>query len=225
MSVCVIPARGGSKRIPRKNIKPFHGRPMIGWSIEAAQQSGLFDRVVVSTDDAEIAETARSLGAQTPFIRPDDLANDFTATVPVIAHAIEALALAPDTPVCCLYATAPFVQAGDLTKGLRLLGEGASYAVALTRFDYPIQRALRRGNDGEISMMDPAQMQTRSQDLEPAWHDAGQFYWALASTWQSDAAVFGGGARGVELPSHRVVDIDTPDDWTRAEALFRGLRS
>ncbi|MDO7727848.1 MAG: pseudaminic acid cytidylyltransferase, partial [Loktanella sp.] len=213
------------KRIPRKNIKPFHGRPMIGWSIEAAQQSGLFDRVVVSTDDAEIAETALSLGAEIPFIRPDDLANDFTATVPVIAHAIEALALAPDTPVCCLYATAPFVQAGDLTKGLRLLGEGASYAVALTRFDYPIQRALRRGNDGEISMMDPAQMQTRSQDLEPAWHDAGQFYWALASTWQSDAAVFGGGARGVELPSHRVVDIDTPDDWTRAEALFRGLRS
>lgn len=225
MSVCVIPARGGSKRIPRKNIKPFHGRPMIGWSIEAAQQSGLFDRIVVSTDDAEIAETALSLGAEIPFIRPDDLANDFTATVPVIAHAIEALALAPDTPVCCLYATAPFVQAGDLTKGLRLLGEGASYAVALTRFDYPIQRALRRGNDGEISMMDPAQMQTRSQDLEPAWHDAGQFYWALASTWQSDAAVFGGGARGVELPSHRVVDIDTPDDWTRAEALFQVLRS
>ena len=225
MSVCVIPARGGSKRIPRKNIKPFHGLPMIGWSIEAAQQSGLFDRIVVSTDDAEIAETALSLGAEIPFIRPDDLANDFTATVPVIAHAIEALALTPDTPVCCLYATAPFVQAGDLTKGLRLLGEGASYAVALTRFDYPIQRALRRGNDGEISMMDPAQMQTRSQDLEPAWHDAGQFYWALASTWRSDAAVFGGGARGVELPSHRVVDIDTPDDWTRAEALFRGLLS
>ena len=130
MSVCVIPARGGSKRIPRKNIKPFHGLPMIGWSIEAAQQSGLFDRIVVSTDDAEIAETALSLGAEIPFIRPDDLANDFTATVPVIAHAIEALALAPDTPVCCLYATAPFVQAGDLTKGLRLLGEGASYAVA-----------------------------------------------------------------------------------------------
>ena len=224
MSICVIPARGGSKRIPRKNIRHFQGQPMIGWSIETARSSGAFDRIVVSTDDAEVAEIARSLGAEVPFIRPDALANDHAGTVPVIAHAIDALGLASNVPVCCLYATAPFVDMADLVSGLHSLQAGATYAVAVTQFDYPIQRALRRGHNGEISMMNPAQMQVRSQDLETAWHDAGQFYWALASTWKSDIAVFGAGAHGVELPSHRVVDIDTPEDWLRAETLFQVLQ-
>lgn len=223
MSLCVIPARGGSKRIPRKNIRPFHGRPIIGWSIEVARDSGLFDRIVVSTDDPEIAEIARAAGAEVPFVRPADLATDQAATVPVIAQAVAALAVAPDTPVCCLYATAPFLRADDLAEGLRLLQAGASYAMAVTRFDYPIQRALRRGADGAVAMMDPALMQVRSQDLEPAWHDAGQFYWARAATWAAEVPVFGPGAHGVALPSHRVVDIDTEDDWTRAEALFTVL--
>ena len=223
MSLCVIPARGGSKRIPRKNIRPFHGRPIIGWSIEVARDSGLFGRIVVSTDDPEIAEIARAAGAEVPFVRPADLATDQAATVPVIAQALAALAVAPDTPVCCLYATAPFLRADDLAEGLRLLQAGASYAMAVTRFDYPIQRALRRGADGAVAMMDPALMQVRSQDLEPAWHDAGQFYWARAATWAAEVPVFGPGAHGVALPSHRVVDIDTEDDWTRAEALFTVL--
>ncbi|MFZ1482095.1 MAG: pseudaminic acid cytidylyltransferase [Paracoccaceae bacterium] len=223
MSLCVIPARGGSKRIPRKNIRPFHGRPIIGWSIEVARDSGLFGRIVVSTDDPEIAEIARAAGAEVPFVRPADLATDQAATVPVIAQAVAALAVAPDTPVCCLYATAPFLRADDLAEGLRLLQAGASYAMAVTRFDYPIQRALRRGADGAVAMMDPALMQVRSQDLEPAWHDAGQFYWARAATWVAEVPVFGPGAHGVALPSHRVVDIDTEDDWTRAEALFTVL--
>lgn len=223
MSLCVIPARGGSKRIPRKNIRPFHGRPIIGWSIEVARDSGLFGRIVVSTDDPEIAEIARAAGAEVPFVRPADLATDQAATVPVIAQAVAALAVAPDTPVCCLYATAPFLRADDLAEGLRLLQAGASYAMAVTRFDYPIQRALRRGADGAVAMMDPALMQVRSQDLEPAWHDAGQFYWARAATWAAEVPVFGPGAHGVALPSHRVVDIDTEDDWTRAEALFTVL--
>lgn len=190
----------GRVQAPRKNIKVFHGRPMIGWSVAAAQGAGLFDRIVVSTDDAEIAQVAQAEGAEVPFLRPDRMADD--------------------TPVCCLYATAPFVRAGDLAAGAGLLARGATYAMAVTRFDYPIQRALRRGPDGAVSMMDPAQMQVRSQDLEPAWHDAGQFYWAKAVTWAAGLPVFGPGAMGVELPSHRVVDIDTPEDWQRAEALF-----
>ncbi len=220
MTICVIPARGGSKRIPGKNIRPFHGRPMIGWSIAAARASGLFSRIVVSTDDDAIAATARAEGAEVPFTRPAALADDHAATVPVIAHAVQALGLAPETPVCCLYATAPFVRAEDLAEGARLLAAGATYAMAVTRYDYPIQRALRRAADGTVSMMDPARMQTRSQDLEPAWHDAGQFYWARAATWAAQAPVFGPGAAGVALPATRVVDIDTPEDWTRAEALF-----
>jgi pseudaminic acid cytidylyltransferase len=225
MSVCVIPARGGSRRIPRKNIRPFHGRPMIGWSIAAARASGAFERIVVSTDDAEIASIAQAEGAEVPFLRPADLANDHAATVPVIAHAVQALGLAAETPVCCLYATAPFLQAEDLAEGARLLAQGARYAMAVTRFDYPIQRALRRASDGAVEMMDPAQMLVRSQDLEPAWHDAGQFYWALAATWVAGTPVFAAGAKGVALPSWRVIDIDTPEDWTRAEALFAILRA
>ncbi|MDC1481598.1 pseudaminic acid cytidylyltransferase [Ascidiaceihabitans sp.] len=223
MAICVIPARGGSKRIPRKNIRTFHGTPMIGWSIAAARACHLFDRIVVSTDDAEISEIALTLGAEVPFSRPDNLANDHTGTVPVVTHAVEALDLDSDVAVCCLYATAPFVQATDLREGLRLLQAGASYAMAVTRFDYPIQRALRRSEDGAVSMINPAQMQVRSQDFEPAWHDAGQFYWGMAATWASQIPVFGGHARGVELPSSRVVDIDTPEDWDRAEALFQVL--
>lgn len=224
MSLCVIPARGGSKRIPRKNIRAFHGRPMIGWSIAAARAAGIFDRIVVSTDDPEIAAVAQAEGAEVPFLRPADLSGDHAATVPVIAHAVSALGVQPSLPVCCLYATAPFVQAADLAEGARLLAEGASYAMAVTRYDYPIQRALRRDPaDGSVRMIDPAQMLVRSQDLEPAWHDAGQFYWALAATWTAGAPVFGPGARGVALPAFRVVDIDTSEDWTRAEALFAVL--
>jgi pseudaminic acid cytidylyltransferase len=224
MAICVIPARGGSKRIPRKNIRPFHGIPMIGWSIAAARDCGLFDRIVVSTDDAEVSEIARGLGAEVPFLRPNNLANDHAGTVPVVTHAVEALDLDSDVAVCCLYATAPFVKAADLEEGLRLLQAGATYAMAVTRFDYPIQRALRRGEDGAVSMIDPEQMQVRSQDLEPAWHDAGQFYWGLATTWASQIPVFDDRAHGVELPSSRVVDIDTLEDWDRAEALFQVLK-
>jgi pseudaminic acid cytidylyltransferase len=224
MSVCVIPARGGSKRIPRKNIRPFHGRPMIGWSIAAARDAGVFDRIVVSTDDAEIAAVARQQGAEVPFVRPADLSGDLAATVPVIAHAVAALGLATDAPVCCLYATAPLVQPGDLASALALLQPSVTYVMAVTTFPYPIQRALRREAQGGVTMMAPEHMTTRSQDLEEAWHDAGQFYWARAETWAAGVPVFGPGARGLPLPRHRVQDIDTPEDWARAEALFAVLR-
>ena len=224
MKVAVIPARGGSKRIPRKNLRPFCGRPMIAWPIAAARESGCFDRIVVSTDDAEIAAVARAEGAEVPFPRPAELSDDHTPTRPVIAHALDALAEAgtPATLACCLYATAPFVQPEDLRAGLaRLLDGGARYVFPVARFDFPIQRALRMDAAGHVAMFAPEHFLTRSQDLEPAWHDAGQFYWAAAETWHDPGPIFGPGAVGLPLPRHRVQDIDTEDDWQMAELLFR----
>jgi len=220
--ICVIPARGGSKRIPLKNIASFHGRPMIAWSIAAARE--VFARVVVSTDEARVAEVARAEGAEV-LDRPAALAGDLTPTVPVIAHAVTALGLGAAVPVCCLYATAPMVEPADLRAAAARLASGdATYVMAVTRYPYPITRALRRDAAGHVAMIDPSRMQTRSQDLEEAWHDAGQFYFARALTWAAGLPVFGPGAVGIVLPAHRVVDIDTPEDWTRAEALFAVAR-
>lgn len=224
MSICIIPARGGSKRISRKNIRDFCGLPMIAWSIRAAKKSGCFERVVVSTDDDEIAETAQSYGAEAPFRRSKVLADDYTPTVPVIADAIERLNVVAHTPVCCLYATAPFVTPDDLRAGLiRLEETGAPFILSVTTYAFPIQRALRRNSAGEVEMFDPAQMQTRSQDLEEAWHDAGQFYWGRAESWASNQGIFGQGTQGLALPRHRVQDIDTEEDWMRAERMMSSL--
>ena len=219
MSLCVIPARGGSKRIPRKNVRDFCGRPMIGWSIAAAREAGL--RVVVSTDDGGIAEVARSEGAEVPFLRPAELADDMTGTVPVIAHAVRELGA--EGPVCCLYATAPFVRAEDLAAGRAALG-GATYAFPVTTFPFPIQRALFLGEDGAVAMREPEHETTRSQDLREAWHDAGQFYWGRAEAWAAGLPLYSSGARGVPVPRARVQDIDTEEDWARAEWLFRAMR-
>jgi len=226
--LAVIPARGGSKRIPRKNIRAFCGKPIIAWSIEAALHSGCFDAVVVSTDDPEIADTARECGAQVPFLRPANLSDDMTGTMPVVRHAIDWMAQSGPAPeeVCCIYATAPFVRGEDLARGLALLREGAAdYALAVTSYAFPIQRALRRDADGRLQMFEPGQFATRSQDLEPAWHDAGQFCWGTARAWRDALPVFAARACAVELPRHRVQDIDTPEDWLRAELLFRVLQS
>lgn len=224
MPVCIIPARGGSKRIPGKNLRPFLGRPMIGWPIAAALASGLFERIVVSTDDPAIAEVARAEGAEVPFLRPAALADDLTPTVPVIAHAIGELGLGPEVPVCCLYATAPFVRPADLAAGLDgLRRSGAPFCLSVTSYAFPIQRALRRGDDSRLEMFDPAQALTRSQDLEEAWHDAGQFYWALAATWATAPSVFAGRPAAVPVPRHLVQDIDTPEDWAEAELKMRAL--
>lgn len=223
-TVCVIPARGGSKRIPRKNIRDFCGLPMIAWSIQAAKKSGCFERIVVSTDDDGIAETAEHYGAEAPFRRSKVLADDHTPTVPVIADAIERLNVVAQTPVCCLYATAPFVTPDDLRAGLISLEEtGAPFVLSVTTYAFPIQRALRRNSAGEVEMFDPAQMQTRSQDLEEAWHDAGQFYWGRAESWASNQGIFRQGTQGLALPRHRVQDIDTEEDWLRAERMMSSL--
>ncbi|GAA4229519.1 N-acylneuraminate cytidylyltransferase [Sagittula marina] len=226
MTLCVIPARGGSKRIPRKNIRPFLGRPMIAWSIAAAQEAGVFDRIVVSTDDPEIADCARAEGAEVPFVRAAELSDDTTPTVPVIADAIAQVSVPPDTPVCCLYATAPFVTAAALKDGLSLLNdEHARSVVSVTSYPFPIQRALSRDDDGRIAMVDPGLMQTRSQDLPERWHDAGQFYWASAGVWASGGGMFDTGAHGLVLPRHRVQDIDTEEDWQRAEFMMQALQA
>ncbi|NMM06002.1 pseudaminic acid cytidylyltransferase [Polaromonas sp.] len=228
MRLAVIPARGGSKRIPRKNIKPFCGKPMIAWSIEAALQSGCFDEIVVSTDDAEIAEVARQCGAQVPFTRPTELSDDHTGTTAVIAHAIDWFAMQGQTPkqVCCLYATAPFVGADDLRRGLVVLGEtGSDYAFSVTSYAFPIQRAIRITPAGRVGMFNPEHFNTRSQDLEGAYHDAGQFYWGRADAWLQGRMIFSSAAAPVMLPRHRVQDIDTPEDWARAEWMFKALQA
>ena len=224
MSLAVIPARGGSKRIPRKNLREFCGRPILAWSVEAALASGCFDRVVVSTDDGEVATLARELGAEVPFLRPAELSDDHTGTGPVVAHAADACGVGDGDLVCCIYATAPFVTPADLQRGHEVLdASGAEYAVSVTSYAFPIQRALRLVEGGRLQMLQPEHLLTRSQDLEEAWHDAGQFYWGRARAWLAGTPLFSSDTAPVPLPRHRVQDIDTPEDWTRAELLFRAL--
>ncbi|MGL4447518.1 MAG: pseudaminic acid cytidylyltransferase [Shewanella sp.] len=224
MPIAIIPARGGSKRIPRKNIKLFHGKPMIAWSILAAQKSGCFARIIVSTDDAEIAAVAREYGAEVPFIRPAEIANDYATTSDVLCHAITWLAAQGQYPelICCLYATAPFVAPDDLRHGLDLLtnSPATQFVFSATRFNFPIQRAIKVNEQGCVSMFSPEHLLTRSQDLEEAYHDAGQFYWGRANAWLAKQPVFEKNSQIVLLPSFRVQDIDTLDDWLRAEQLF-----
>ncbi|HEY0596055.1 pseudaminic acid cytidylyltransferase [Sphingopyxis sp.] len=225
MKLAVIPARGGSKRIPRKNIRPFHGKPIIGWSIEAALASGRFDRVIVSTDDAEIAEVAKGFGAEVPFMRPADLSNDVAPTGVVVQHAVQwhqQSGMAIDH-CCCLYATAPFVTPELIADGFdRLVGSEADFAVSVTSFPFPIQRACRI-RDGRLQMIDPSAYLTRSQDLDERFHDAGQFYWGRAQAWTELRPILGEATLPVIVPRHRVQDIDTQEDWERAELLFGAL--
>ncbi|UZZ08822.1 pseudaminic acid cytidylyltransferase [Ectopseudomonas mendocina] len=228
MRVAVIPARGGSKRIPRKNIKPFCGKPMIAWSIEAALASGCFDAVIVSTDDTEIAEVARHYGADVPFMRPVELSDDYAGTVPVIQHAVEWFIANGEAPehVCCIYATAPFVTGEDICRGLEILiGNDCEYAFSVTSYAFPIQRAIRITPANRVEMFNPEHFNTRSQDLEEAYHDAGQFYWGRASAWLEGKILFGTHALPVLLPRHRVQDIDTLEDWERAGWLFKAMQA
>lgn len=226
MKIAVIPARGGSKRIPRKNLRPFCGKPMIARSIDAARESGVFDRVIVSTDDDEIAEVGEAWGAEVPFQRPASLADDHAGTTEVIAHATE-WAQAQGWPleaVCCLYATAPFVRSEDIRTGLEQLGEGDwDFCFTATEYPSPIFRAFRETPEGGVEMFFPDQFTTRSQDLPEALHDAGQFYWGRPAAWLEQAPLFGPRSRPLHLPRWRVQDIDTEDDWKRAELLWEAV--
>ncbi|WEI22839.1 pseudaminic acid cytidylyltransferase [Acinetobacter bereziniae] len=225
MNLAVIPARGGSKRIPHKNIKFFLGKPMIAWSIEAALSSGIFDEVWVSTDDIEIAEISKRYGAKVPFIRPDKISDDFSTTADVMAHAVgyyknEFLNI-PDL-VCCIYATAPFISIKDLLEGAKSIKkDDLDYVFSATKFSFPIQRALKIKKDGKIDMISPSFYQKRSQDCEEYWHDAGQFYWGKSSAWLEKKDIFLSDSGIVSLPNYRVQDIDTLDDWVRAELMAK----
>lgn len=222
MHIAIIPARGGSKRIPRKNIRPFHGKPIIAYSIETAMNSGLFDHVVVSTDDAEIAEVAEGFGASVPFMRPAELADDHTGTTAVLRHSLQWVTdnWGEVQSVCSIYPTAPFVRVSDLMKGKSAL-EQFPAAFSVTTFPYPIFRALQRSAEGRVSMVWPEHVMTRSQDLPEGWHDAAQFYWAQGDYILGGGDFMSGDAFGVEIPRMRVQDIDTEEDWEQAEALFR----
>lgn len=223
MRIAIIPARGGSKRIPRKNIKDFFGKPLIAYSIETALSSKLFDRIIVSTDDEEIASISKNYGAEI-LERPKELADDFTPTIPVIAHAIESLEIKELEAVCCIYATAPFLQARYIKEAYeKLLTCRSDYCFSSTSFVFPIQRAIKL-KDGSIEMFCPEHFNTRSQDLEEAYHDAGQFYWGVPSAWCEAKRIFGKDSSVVVLPRYLVQDIDTLEDWKRAELMYKVLQ-
>ena len=226
MRVAIIPARGGSKRIPRKNIKDFCGKPMIAHSIAAARESNLFDHILVSTDDTEIVEVAKAHGAEAPFLRPAELSNDFAGTTEVIAHATQWMLDQqwPVEAVCCLYATAPFVRAEDLNRGLVALESGPwAYAFTVTEFAAPIFRSFHLHPDGGLEMFFPDQFSTRSQDLPVALHDAGQFYWGRPTAWVERKRIFDRHSFPVIIPRWRVQDIDTEADWRRAELMMHAI--
>lgn len=227
LCAAVIPARGGSKRIPRKNIRPFLGRPMMGHAIEAARESGCFSKIIVSTDDLEIAKTAEAQGAEVPFMRPADLADDFTGTDAVIRHAILELNNTGFVPeyVCCIYATSPFIRAADIRSAFDLLQKAPSkdFAFAVTTFEYPIHRALCFDENGDLEMLFPEHRLSRSQDLPKMFHDAGMFYWGRSAAFVKGIPVFSKQSIPFELPRYRVQDIDDEDDWKRAEWMARAL--
>jgi pseudaminic acid cytidylyltransferase len=221
MNIAIIPARGGSKRIPRKNIKEFCNKPMIAYAIAAAKESNLFEHIIVSTDDEEIAQIAIAWGAETPFVRPAELANDYAATVPVIAHAIEDcrnLGWKFDM-ACCIYPAVPFIQVDDLRGALTRMNKSeADYCFPVTEYPTVIQRALKLLSNGKMKPFYPEFETTRTQDLEPAYYDAGQFYWGKVGAWLTNSKIHNNGL-GYTIPNWRVVDIDTPEDWSRAEIL------
>lgn len=224
MNIVVIPARGGSKRILRKNIMEFCGKPMIAWSIEAARASGLFAHIIVSTDDAEIAGVAKTWGADVPFMRPADLADDYAGTTEVIAHATR-WAQGQEWPlsgVCCLYATAPLVQTEDLKRGLRILESGDwAYAFSVTDYPSPIFRSFREHPEGGVEMFFPEHFDTRSQDFPIALRDAGQFYWGRPESWIEEKRLFDRHSAPVVIPRWRVQDIDSQNDWRCAELMYQ----
>lgn len=222
MKVAIIPARGGSKRIPRKNIRIFNGMPMIYWSISKAQATGLFDRIVVSTDDDEIKELAESFGAVAPFRRDSSLADDNSPTAPVVADAVKRCQNLgwPITHACCIYPCTPFLNSGDLVKAFeRLSQENLKFCYPVTKYHHPIHRALSIDKNYRAKFLFEEFELTRTQDLGTFYHDTGQFYWGTSSAWIGGGRMHSDG--GVILvPSWRVIDIDDLEDWRRAELLF-----
>lgn len=223
MKVAIIPARGGSKRIPRKNIKDFNGKPIIAWAILAAQKTKLFDLIVVSTDDDEIKSISENCGAIVPFIRPAGISDDNTPTVPVISHAVKKIdkLYGYVDQACCIYPCSPLLTTSDLIKSLNMLeSTNADFVYPVVEYPHPIFRSMRKSENGKMEFIYPEHELTRTQDLEIVFHDAGQFYWGKAEAWRGLKKMHTDGI-GMEIPSYRVVDIDTDDDWKRAEMLYK----
>ena len=227
MKIAVIPARLGSKRIHKKNIKNFAGKPIIAWSILAAIESKIFDKIIVSTDSNEISEIANNFGAETPFLRPKQLSDDITPTVPVISHAIQATRDATMLDIdycCCIYPCSPLIQSSDLVDAFdMLLEKKAHFVYPITEYPHPIQRALKINGNGEMSFVTPQFEMTRTQDLAKTYHDCGQFYWGKTESWINELKMHSNGI-GIVIPHWRTVDIDNEEDWIRAELLFKALR-
>jgi pseudaminic acid cytidylyltransferase len=228
-ALAVIPARGGSKRIPHKNIKPFHGKPMIAWTIAAVLQSGVFDEVIVSTDCDEIAEVAEKEGASVPFVRPASLADDHTGLTAVVRHAIEwwrGHGRAPEI-VACPYATAPFMRGSDLVKSVELLSQApeADFVLAVSSFAAPVQRAIVQGRDGWLQFLWPDFAQLRSQDACAAYHDAGHFFMGRADAFMRCPTTMSGKTLPHMIPRLLCQDIDTPEDWEHAAEVFSYLQN
>lgn len=224
MKLCIIPARGGSKRISHKNIKNFCCQPIIAYSIQAAQKSELFDRIIVSTDDEEIAAISKQYGAEIPFLRPKELADDYTGTNAVVKHALKWFRDhgEPAQYACCIYATAPFIQIKYLKQGFdKLVSSGKDFVFSITSFEFPIQRAVRINLDGEVDPFFPEHISSRSQDLEETYHDAGQFYWGQAESYLNGKEPHTSSALPVILPRYLVQDIDTMEDWHKAELIYK----
>lgn len=221
-NIAIIPARGGSKRIPLKNIKPFMGKPAILYPIETALAIGVIEQIIVSTDSDLIADCVNGIEKVKVHMRPSNLSDDLTPTVPVIAEAINSTGIGDDVAVCCIYPVNPFIQSNDIAKGLNLLRQnpGISYVNSIGTYSYPIQRAVRKKANGTIEMLNPELALTRSQDLEEAFHDAGQWYWGRAKTWKNgDKLLFN--SIGVQIPRWRCQDIDTNEDWELSELLYK----
>lgn len=222
-SVAIIPARGGSKRIPRKNIRPFCGKPVLAWSIEAAQASNLFDEVMVSTDDSEIADVAAQFGAAVPFPRGQEASDDHATITDVLREVLQTYrdrGRAFDT-ACCIYATAPFVTADDLVAGRAVLeSQRRDVVIPVCRYDTPIWRSVAREDDGRLIRNFPEHEFARSQDLPEAYFDAGQWVWVSVAPFLAGGPLMGNNTGSMVLPAERVQDIDTEEDWERAERKF-----
>ncbi|MDX1988734.1 MAG: pseudaminic acid cytidylyltransferase [Candidatus Obscuribacter sp.] len=226
-TIAIIPARGGSKRIPKKNIRPFNGKPIIAYSIEAALQASCFDAVVVSTDEAEIADVAVAYGASVPFLRSPENSNDHAGLAEVALEVLERYEkeIAPVEKFCLILATAPFISGERIKAGYKALSDsGMDAAVPVVRFSYPPQRGFRVDDQGRASMLHPEHYASRSQDLEPVFHDCGQFYWIKKETLLNEKRFFAANTAAIELPESEVQDIDTEEDWKIAELKFELLR-
>ncbi|MBK8356395.1 MAG: pseudaminic acid cytidylyltransferase [Saprospiraceae bacterium] len=218
--LAIIPARGGSKRIPRKNIKNFHGKPIIAYSIEAALKSGLFDEVMVSTDDVEIKNISLELGAKVPFLRSENTSNDTATTLEVIREVLESYKKEDRTfdEVCCIYPTAPLMKSSHLTAGLDLLENEIASVFPVVPFSFPILRSLKVDEDNFVSMNWPEYSHTRSQDLPAAYHDAGQWYWLRPELISN--SLYSDNSKVIILSEMEVQDIDNESDWKMAEVKW-----